>query len=183
MAGEVKLSAVDIKKLWYCATTEITADLTGTALYALINDTDTKEVENVHQDTWTLDEAAPSQNSYRNQLTGSVYRMDAKDMGAVTMNFTLGRYDYVAKADLMGGTGTATSWKRARGATDIKKALIALTEDDQYVVFPCASISARESYTDKAVGIAVVGTMLEPENTAILPEYWFDKSVVVAQGS
>lgn len=179
MADKAKISAIDIKRLWYADTSAVTADLTGASLYALINDkTNTKEVENVHQDTWSIEESEPSQDSYKNQLTGSTYRMGSKSMGDVTFNFTLGRYDFATKADFMGGTGTETSWKRARGITDIKKCLIALTEDDVYCVLPYANITAREANTDGAVGISVVGTMLEPENEAIMPEYWFDATEV-----
>lgn len=180
MADAAKVSAIDIKRLWYAETSVITADLTGAALHTLVNGSDVKEIENVHQDTWSIEESEPSQDSYKNQLTGSTYRMGSKSMGDVTFNFTLGRYDFNTKADFMGGTGTATSWKRARGITDIKKTLIALTEDDVYCVLPYANITAREANTDGAVGISVVGTMLEPENTAIMPEYWFDASEVVS---
>lgn len=43
---------------------------------------------------------------------------------------------------------------------------------------PYANIVAREANTDGAVGIAVVATMLEPLNEAVMPEYWFDASEV-----
>ena len=180
MAETLKISAVDIKQLWYCDPSEITADLTGTALHTLITGEDVTEIKNVHQDTWTIDEAEATQDSYRNQLTGSVYRFGPKQMGEVTFNFTIGRYDYATKAALMGGAVISTDkgWKRARGVVDIKKCLIALTEDDQYCVLPYANISARESSTDGAVGLAVVGTAMEPDNEAVMPEYWFDASEV-----
>lgn len=175
-----KLSAIDIKGLWYAPTTAVTADLTGATLATLLKAATTKKVENVHQDTWSIEESEPSQDSYKNQLTNATYRMGAKTMGDVTFNFTLGRYDYKTKADFMGGTGTDTSWKRARGVSDVKLCLIALTEDDQYCVLPYANISGREANTDGAIGIAVVGTMLEPEDEAIMPEYWFDSSEVTS---
>lgn len=178
MATAKQVSAIDIKNLWYCDTSAVTADLTGTALATLLAAATTTEVKNVHQDTWTFEEAEPSQESYKNQLTGSVYRMGSKDMGNVTVNFTIGRYDYATKAALLGGTATDTTWKRARGIVDIKKCLIALTEDDQYVVLPYANITAREASTDGAVGLAVTGTMLEPEIETVMPEYWFDSSEV-----
>lgn len=158
----------------------MTADLTGAALATLLKDTDTKEVKNIHQDTWTLEESEPSQDSYRNQLTGSVYRMGTKTMGDVTANFTIGQYDYALKAAFLGGTATEKSWKRARGIVEIKKCLIALTEDDQYCVLPNANINGHEANTDGAIGIAIVGTAMEPENEAISSEYWFDKDEVVA---
>lgn len=181
MAG-VKISAVDIKKLWYGETTLITEALTGAMLAALLqSEGGLKQVENIHQDTWTIEESEASQDSYKNQLSGATYRMSAKTMGEVTFNWTIGQYDYATKEAFLGGESTETSWKRARGIVDIKKVLVALTEDNQYCVLPKANITAREAQTDGAVGIAVVGTMLEPDNTAIMPEYWFDESEVNEQ--
>lgn len=190
MATNPQLSAVDIKRLWYADVDAITEDLTGTLLYTLLNGEDTvTEIENVHQDTWSIDEAEPTQDSYKNQLTGATYRMGAKTMGDLTFNWTIGRYDYATKAALMGGStikGTTPNqandmgWKRARGVVEVKKCLIALTEDDQYCVLPYANVTAREANTDGAIGIAVTGTMLEPLNKAISPEYWFDANEVKA---
>lgn len=172
-----------IKRLYHCEPSKVTADLTGSALAALLSDADTKEIKNVHQDTWTFEESEASQDSYRNQLTGAVYRMGTKTLGDVAINFTIGQYDYATKAEFLGGTATDTTWKRARGVVEIYKCLIGLTEDNQYVVLPKASISGREASTDGAVGLGVVGTALEPDNEAISSEYWFDSSVVVATGS
>lgn len=181
MAGTVQISAIDIKKLWYAETSAVTADLTGTLLKTIL--ASAKEITNVHQDTWTIDESEPTQDSYRNQLTGNIYRFGSKQMGDVTFNFTIGRYDYVTKKDLLGGDviNVDKGWKRARGAVDIKKCLIALTEDDQYCVLPYANVVAREASTDGAVGIAVVGTAMEPETETIMPEYWFDASEVASE--
>lgn len=176
MAESLKISAVDIKRLWYADTSLVTGDLTGSMLKTILESA--TEVTNVHQDTWSIEEAEASQDTYNNQLTGMPYRMGAKTMGSVTYNWTIGQYDYQTKADLLGGTATGASWKRQRGAVTIYKTLIALTEDDQYAVLTKASISAREAQTDGAVGLAIVGTALEPENTAVSPEYWFDKSEV-----
>ena len=178
MPASVQISAIDIKKLWYAETSAVTADLTGTLLKSILESA--KEITNVHQDTWTIDESEPTQDSYRNQLTGNIYRFGSKQMGDVTFNFTIGRYDYVTKKDLLGGDiiNVDKGWKRARGAVDIKKCLIALTEDDQYCVLPYANVVAREASTDGAVGLAVVGTAMEPETETIMPEYWFDASEV-----
>lgn len=178
MAGTVQISAINIKKFWYAEISAVTADLTGTLLKTILGSA--KEITNVHQDTWTIDESEPTQDSYRNQLTGNIYRFGSKQMGDVTFNFTIGRYDYVTKKDLLGGDviNVDKGWKRARGAVDIKKCLIALTEDDQYCVLPYANVVAREASTDGAVGIAVVGTAMEPETETIMPEYWFDASEV-----
>lgn len=181
MPATVQISAIDIKKLWYAETSAVTADLTGTLLKTILGSA--KEITNVHQDTWTIDESEPTQDSYRNQLTGNIYRFGAKQMGEVTFNFTIGRYDYVTKKDLLGGDviNVDKGWKRARGAVEIKKCLIALTEDDQYCVLPYANVVAREASTDGAVGLAVIGTAMEPETETIMPEYWFDASEVTAE--
>lgn len=181
MPATVQISAIDIKKLWYAETSAVTADLTGTLLSTILESA--KEITNVHQDTWTIDESEPTQDSYRNQLTGNIYRFGAKQMGEVTFNFTIGRYDYVTKKDLLGGDviNTDKGWKRARGAVEIKKCLIALTEDDQYCVLPYANVVAREASTDGAVGLAVIGTAMEPETETIMPEYWFDVSEVTSE--
>lgn len=171
------ITAVNIKKLWYGDTSEITAKVTGQTLFAMLEQL--AEVKNVHQDTWTLEEAEANKTNYKNQLTGKTYRSD-KEMGDVAMNFTLGEYDYQTKADLLGGTATETSWERAAGKVNIEKCLVGLTEDDQYIVIPRADIVAREATTDKAVGLPVVGTELEPTVDGVAPEYWFDSSVVKA---
>lgn len=175
MAG-VKVTAVNIAGLWYGEIDTITEDLTGAKLAALLKTY--KQVENIHQDTWTIEESEASQDTFKNQLTRATYRMGAKTMGDVTFNWTIGQYDYATKAAFMGGTATETSWKRSRGVTDVNKVLVAKTEDGQYCVLPKASISGREANTDGAIGIAVKGTMLEPENIAVCPEYWFDESEV-----
>lgn len=177
-----KISAVDIKELRYITKDSkkmITAEVTASSLKALLADeTNCKKVPNIHQDTWSIEEAESSQDSYKDQLTGLTYRKGAKTMGDVTFNFTIGRYDYELKAEFMGGTGDASSWSRKRESTDIEMSLIALTEDDQYCVLPRASILARESNTDGATGITIVATMVLPDNEKVAPEYWFDKSAV-----
>ena len=68
MAGQI--SAIDIKKVWYTETTEITAKVTATTLAALLKKA--TEVLNIHQDTWSLEEGESSQDSYKKQLTGSI---------------------------------------------------------------------------------------------------------------
>lgn len=171
-----QFSAIDIKRLWHANVP--TEALTAESLKAMLSAQGTKEIKNVHQDTWTIEEAESSQDSYRNQLTGMVYRRGSKTMGEVTFAFTIGRYDFETKKELMGGTATANSWARSKQPTDIKRCLIALTEDGVYCVLTYADISAREANTDGAVGIAVVGTALEPENEAISSEYWFDAEAV-----
>lgn len=148
-------------------------------LAALLADEATKEVKNIHQDTWTIEESEASQDGYRNQLTGSIYRMGTKTMGDVTFNWTIGQYDYPTKAEFLGGVATDKSWKRPRGVVEIHKVLIALTEDNQYCVLPNANVAGREANTDGAVGLGIVGTAMEPTDPNIASEYWFDSSEVV----
>ena len=50
MAESKKITAVNIKKLWYGETNAITADLTGQALYTLLQGETLKEVKNIHPD-------------------------------------------------------------------------------------------------------------------------------------
>lgn len=126
--------------------------------------------------SWGYEEET-STTEYRNQLTNGVYRQDT-EMGNIQMSFTIGQYDYETKAAFMGGTGSETSWKRARGVTRIEKCMIALTEDNQYCVFPKASVIARNTNNEGAVGIGVAAAALEPDNTAVSSEYWFDSSEV-----
>lgn len=179
-----KVSAIGIKQLWHTAA--LTTDLTASALAAIVGTQDKTTglfsggsgtaIENVHQDTWEITEEEPSQETYKNQLTGTVYRMGEKEMGEVAFNFTIGRYDYALKQALMGGNVSASgnAWKRQRGVVHIEKAIIALTEDDQFCVLSRANVNTNEGNTDGAVGLAVKATALEPDETAVSPEYWFD---------
>lgn len=170
-----QISAVGIKKLYY---TDVLQNEPNTAndIKTLIESA--TEVKNVHQDTWTLDEGENSQDSYRNQLTGAVYRMGTKTMGEIVVNFTIGRYEFQTKADLLGGTATNNSWKRARGIVTIHKAIIALTEDDVYCVLPQCNLNTREANTDGAIGLAVAATAMEPDIETISPEIWIDADLV-----
>lgn len=210
-----KISAIDIKRLWY--TDEIQGALTPYALQTIVGkrkygksgDTgysasDTEgtgtltgfakgvEIKNVHQDTWQIDESEASQDSYRNQLTGRVYRLGRRQMGDLTVNFTVGQYDYETKANLMGGvmldnTGAETTvaanavgWARAEEAVEMYKTIIALTIDDVYVVISRASLGAREASTDNAIGMAMSGTMTDSVHDNVKDEYWYDMVTVNA---
>ena len=79
-----KISAVDIKELWYGEPSLVTEDLTGAALKTLIDGSSLKKVPNIHQDTWTIEEAEASQDSFKDQRNGLTYRRSAKSMGDVT---------------------------------------------------------------------------------------------------
>lgn len=173
-----QISAIDIKKVWYAEVTEIKGDLTAAILKTLL--AKAKEVVNIHQDTWSLEEAESSQDSYKNQLTGSIYRQSKKTMGDITLSFTIGQYDYQLKQELMGGTATDKSWKRQRGPVYIYKSIIALTTDGVYIVFPYCSMTVREANSDGALGMSVTATIMEPKLDAVSMEYWFDAEDVEA---
>lgn len=186
-----KISAVGIKDLWLADPKKLatlakkgenTHEFTGAVLAALINDAETEKVENVHQDTWTFEEAEASQDSYRNQLTGSVYRMGVKTAGEISINFTIGQYNYALKMKLLGGNilENGKGWERPEQPVEIYKSLIGKTYDGQYVVLTNTHISAREANTDKAVGLAIKGVAMEHEASGVATEYWFDESIVKA---
>lgn len=186
----MEISAIDIKKLWY-GDTNLT-DITAAKLKGLLNGSTesgssyaaAKEIKNVHQDTWQLEESEPSQDGYRNQLTGKIYRMGRITEGELVINFTIGKYDFALKSELMGGTviessSTEVGWKRSTDSPEnMYKSIIALTVDDVYVVLPKAAITTREANTDKAIGLAVKATMMEPDGTGVSSEYWYTKSAV-----
>lgn len=166
----MSIVAAGIKKLYYTDSSKITEDLTGPMVKTLI--ADAKEIKNVHGGTWTVEEEEATRTGYKNELTGQVYR-ETVELGEVTMNFTLGQYDFETKADLMGGDSTKGSWKRAKEVPNISKCTIAKTDDGVWVVFPKASISAREADNENAVGLAVVAKAMEHDNKDVSSEYWF----------
>lgn len=181
------ISAISLKKLWHFdpkildGTTYLTgAKFTPANLKALLTSKDVQSITNIHQDTWTYEEAEASQDVYRNQLTGNVYRKGVKTNGDTTVNFTIGQYDYATKAAFVGGTHTETSWERGDEVYEIDRGLIGLTHDGVYIVLPNCSINAHSANTDGAVGLAVVATMMEHKSDKIRTEYWFSKSDVDA---
>lgn len=175
MANE-KIMAVGIKKLYYGPViTDSTFD--PTKLKTLLSGETLTEVINVHQDTWSYEEAEASVTEYKNQLSKNTYRQ-TQEQGTVQVSFTIGQYDFQTKADLQGGMATATGWQRARGYQEIYKCVIAETEDDVWIVFPKAAIVGRGADTDGAIGLAVAATPMEPETKELNPEYWWADSVV-----
>lgn len=165
-------SAIGIKKLYYGAVITATTNLTASGVAVLISSS--TEITNVHQDTFELVEDDATQETYKNQLTKAVYRTGSKEMGDITLNFEVGQYDYATKAALMGGTSTANSWARQRGSVDVNHSFIAITEDNVAIVFPKCSVISSEGNTDGAISIKMSAKVLEPENTALSSEYWFD---------
>lgn len=178
-------SAIGIKKLYYGAVLASSADaaaISSTGIATLISSM--TEITNVHQDTWALEEGEPSQDSFKNQLTKSVYRMGDKQMGDLTIAFEVGQYDWTTKAALLGGEAITESsrivgWKRAKGITDVKKSFLAITEDDVAFIFPKCNVLSSEGNTDGAISIKMSATVLEPEQDYLRSEYWFDYTPTV----
>ena len=185
-----KISAVDVKRLWYADEADLASALTSTvtatilaSLYRALTTsslaTGFAEILNVHQDTWTFEESEAQQDFYKNQLTGQVYRASRKTAGDVTVNFTIGQYDYTTKAAILGGTviGDNKGWARPKRAESKYKSVIFLTDDDQLCVIPHANFNGREADADKGLGLAVTAQEMEPLDGNLLPEYWYDASV------
>lgn len=166
MAGRT-ITAVKIKKLYY-ANPLAAAPTKATVTSAMSSAT---PISNVHQDTFQYEEAEPTVNKYKNQLTGQVYRSDVVE-GDVSISFSIGQYDFATKKDLQGGTATDDSWARGK-ASQIYKAFYAVTEDDVCIVFPKARIVARGASTDNAVALAL-SAVPEEVSSSIASEYWFD---------
>lgn len=147
------------------------------------------QIENLHQDSWTLEESEPSVDFYRNQLTGLVYRAGKKTPGELTVNFTIGQYEFKTKQALLGGnliyekktvegkevddTEKIIGWERSAYNAPDYFVLVIETEDGLYGFFPNIAVSAYQANTDGALGIGVKGTVLESDVTGIPTENWF----------
>lgn len=184
------ISAVGIKRILFADTSVVTADITPEIAKTLISAAITakSEVQNVHGETWQIEESEASVTGYKNQLNGQNYRYDTT-LGDITPAFSIGQYDWKTKAALMGGavveTGAdankvAVGWKRPLTKEVINKALFCLTEDNVWFIFPNAQIVAREANTDKAIAIAVRGLVQTPTVEGVSSEYNYDEDAVKA---
>jgi hypothetical protein len=176
-------SIVDIARILYAepvgSVALASAGLTGTEVKAIMDDSGTKEVVNVHGDTWAYEEEEGTTTPFRNQLNGNTYYNDYQP-GSTSVSFSIGQYDYATKASLQGGTATATSWERPKSSTIIYKCVIAVTKDDTYLVFPKAQIVARGGMIEsKLIGLMLSATPVETGVTGLAPEKWFDSSEIV----
>lgn len=178
-----RISAIDITDIWYgdvetSGTYAVTASIADAdAVLTLISKL--TKVPNVHQDTWQYEESEGSFNTYKNQLNGRTYRTDKVTPGDETVRFTIGQYDFEVKKAFLGGEvikkGTdVVGWKKGDPNT-VNKVIVFKTVDDVFGVFTNAMVTSNHSNTDKAVGIAVTCTALDPVNNAsVAPVYWFD---------
>lgn len=174
------ITAVEIDELYYAdpitAVTDKTAGLSGGEIAALLAKATTKKVPNVHGETFQYEESEASVTKYKNALTGEVYR-ESSEPGETKINFTIGEYDYETKAALQGGTATAHSWERGKYKS-VHMCIIGKTKDGVYVIFPKASINARGSNTDKAIGLTVTASPLSTGVEGLASEKWIDAEQV-----
>ena len=175
---------VDIAQLFYAEPITSIADaqdgLTGAEVKALIDDTDTKQIVNVHGDTWSYEEEEGTTTPFRNQLNGNTYYVDYQQ-GSTNISFSVGQYDYATKAELQGGTATTASWERPETSKVIYKSFVAVTKDDTYIVIPKAQITSRGGMIEsKLIGLLLTATPVETGVAGLAPEKWFDASEIVS---
>lgn len=180
---------VSIKELYY-------GDRLDTILTGVIDDAkikaaiesviaQNKSIVNVHDTTFTYEEEEASVTDYKNQLNGATYFRDSTP-GAITMNFSIGQYEYQTKADLQGGevikSGTnAIGWNRPSGNDLIYKTIVAITVDGTVIVFPKAYISARGGMVeDKVLGLLLTATAMDTGVKGLPSEIWYDESEITA---
>lgn len=185
---------IGIKRIWYgpSLTTALTKVADITALLAK-KTTDTTpvpvytEVTNVHSGTWGYSNDDPDVTDYINELTGQTYYRDKISLGAKTITFTLGVYDFQTKADLQGGkviTETKTSgdqqvkvpigWESDAKLENVNKCIIAQTKTGNWIVFSNASIVGKSDQQDKNIGLGVTAVAQESETANVSAEYLFE---------
>ena len=89
------ISAVGIKRILFADTNVVTADITPEIAKTLISAAITakNEVQNVHGETWQIEESEASVTGYKNQLSGQNYRYDTT-LGDILLSLsvsTIGR--------------------------------------------------------------------------------------------
>ena len=169
---------IGIKKLWYgpVLNTDLASVADITALVAPTSGTSTfTEIKNVHQGTWGYSQDDPSVTDYINELTGQPYYRDKETLGARTINFTLGVYDFATKSALQGGAaiGEEKGWKSSGALENVNKCIVAQTKTGNYIVFSNASIVAKGDQQEKNIGLGITAVAMENENEGVEAEYMF----------
>ena len=183
------ISAIGIKAIYYGVALSAvakpfvdgdnTSGLSPAELKAFLAAATTKQITNVHGETWKYEKTKPTKTYYKNQLTGKNYRGSVTDTGASKISFSIGKYDFETKADIEGGTGGADKYSAASQYKEKSLTLVGLTEDGVYIVYPKADIIAGTVTTDNALAIEVEATAMEPD-IAIESEAQIRKSAVDA---
>ena len=169
---------IGIKKLWYGPV--LTADLANVAaVTALVKSDGFTEIKNIHEGTWGYSHDDPSVTEYINELTGQPYYRDKESLGARTITFTLGVYDFQQKADLQGGSVikdgvNEVGWKSSGALENVNKSLIAQTKTGNYIVFSNASMVAKGDQQEKNIGLGITAVAMENENDGVEAEYMFN---------
>lgn len=182
-------SQIGVKKIFYGPALSAVAvpyvdgdDATGLSpaeLKAFLAAATTKQVENVHEDNWNYEKSLASKTWYKNKLSGRKYRGSTDDPGDSIITFTMGKYNFETKAEFEGGAASANKWSAAAVFANKVMTLVALTEDDVYIVYTKADIVAGGVTTDDAIGESVQATAMEPD-IQIESEAWILKSAVDA---
>lgn len=171
---------IGIKQLWYGNV--LTSDLTDAAAVATLVQSMT-EITNVHEGTWGYSHDDPSVTEYVNELTGQPYYRDKTSLGARTINFTLGVYDFETKAALQGGavvkktvseTETTVGWKSSGALENVNKCIVAKTKTGNWIVFSNASIVAKGDQQEKNIGLGITAVCMENDATGVEAEYMFE---------
>jgi len=169
---------IGIKRLWYGPV--LVDDIANVAaINALIQGGNFTEIKNVHQGTWGYSHDDPQVTEYVNELNGQPYYRDKESLGARTINFTLGVYDFQQKADLQGGSVITEGdgqnkkeigWKSSGALENVNKCIIAQTKTGNWIVFSNASIVAKGDQQDKNIGLGITAVCMENEDPDVEAE-------------
>ena len=183
------ISAIGIKAIYYGPALSAvakpfvdgdnTSGISPAELKAFLALVTTKQVTNVHGETWKYEKTKPTKTFYKNQLTGKNYRSYVSDAGTSKISFMIGKYDFETKAVFEGGTGGTSKYSAANQYKENALTMVALTEDGVYIVYPKADVIAGSTTTDNALAIDVEATAMEPD-IAIESEAQVLKSAVDA---
>lgn len=173
---------IGVKRIWYGEplTTKLTkvADIT-----ALLSPSESvsafKEVKNSHEGTWGYSHDDPGVTDYINELTGQTYYRDKTSVGAKTVTFTMGVYDFETKAALQGGkvikdAEKVVGWESDAVLENINKCIIAQTKTGNYIVFSNASIVGKGDQQDKNIGLGITAVAQENTTDGVAAEYLFE---------
>ena len=171
---------IGIKQLWYGNV--LASDLSGpTAVATLV--ASMTEIKNVHQGTWGYSQDDPSVTEYVNELTGQPYYRDKETLGARTITFSLGVYDFETKAALQGGavvtegegqSAKTVGWKSSGALENVNKCIVAKTKTGNWIVFSNAAIVAKGDQQDKNITLGITAVCMESETTGVEAEYMFE---------
>ena len=138
------------------------------------------EITNIHGDLWTYEEAMNTVTGYKNKLTDEEYRATYAK-GEKKMSFTIGQYEFATKAALQGGTASTTvKYVGPATASPVYKSMIALTDDDIYIVFPKARVNVGGVTTDDAVGLKCEAVQMQGDVAGMDPFLYITKAAVDA---